>query len=62
VKLSAVLPSASCAATRTAGLITAPATAPFGSTANTNPTAGPALIENAWLVSGLNPLALAANR
>src|SRR5688572_11893020 len=62
VKPGTVLPNASCAATRTAGLITAPATASLGSTANTNPTAGPAVIENAWLRTVSNPLALAANR
>jgi hypothetical protein len=62
VKRSAVLPSESCAATRTAGLMTAPAVARVGSTMKASRVAGPAVIVNARLVCGGNPRTLASNR
>ena len=61
VKLVAVLPSASCATTRTAGVITDPAVALVGCTVNTSWLPAPAATSNAALVAPLTPVALAAS-
>src|SRR2546427_10026036 len=59
VKLVAVLPSPSCATTRTAGVITAPAVALVGCPGNASWLAAPAATSNAVLVTALTPGALA---
>src|SRR5206468_12159094 len=61
VKLVAVLPSASCATTRTAGVITDPAVALVGCTVNASWLAAPAATSNAALVAPLTRVALAAS-
>src|SRR5437667_4657944 len=61
VKLGTTLLAASRALTCTAGLIAAPATVVDGCTVNTSWVAVPGVTSKAVLVTGANPLALAAN-
>src|SRR2546430_6931198 len=61
VKLVGVLPKASCATTRTAGVTTDPAVALVGCTVNTSWLPAPAATSNAALVAPLTPVALAAS-
>src|SRR2546429_9244415 len=60
VKLVAVLPSASCATTRTAGVITEPPAALAGCTGNPSWLPAPAATSNAALVAPPPPVGLAA--
>src|SRR5512143_2676450 len=62
VKLVAVFPATSCAATFTAGVMVAVASVLVGCTVNTRFAAGPAVMLKAALVSGVRPLAVAASR
>ena len=57
----AVLPSASCAVTCTAGVIAAPAVVLDGSTVKTSCAAAPGVMVNVALVAPVSPLALAAS-
>src|SRR6267142_2672529 len=61
VNPATVLPSASRAATFTAGAIAAPATVDLGSTPNSSWTGAPAVIANAALVASGRPSATAAS-
>ena len=61
LKLVAVLPNASCAATRTAGVIAAPAAVLVGCTVTLSRVAVLATIAKLALVSGVSPVADAAS-
>jgi hypothetical protein len=60
-KVGSVFPSASCAATCTAGVIEAPATVLVGCTAKARCVAAPAAIVNGVLVAPLTPVAAAVS-
>src|SRR5512134_1299174 len=62
VKLVAVFPSASCAATRTDGLMFPPAVDVVGCTVNANRVAVPGVMLNALLVSGVSAPDVAVSR
>jgi hypothetical protein len=61
-KLVAVLPNASCAATRTDGLMLAPAVVVVGCTVKASRVAVPGVMLKALLVSGANAPAVAVRR